>query len=207
MNTLVETVSRDTGISIRELNRLNQNKWYHGTTIEGAKNIEKVGVIANYNYGSELDFGMGFYLTDTYERAENYISKLPVTDTEGNITERNEWAVIEFEINPFQILFSDPNEYKYKNFSKHNEEFAKFSFDNRLNNVYNEKPHGYDIIWGVMSDSLPVQIVLDYKNGEISYEDAIAQLQKPNSLKQLYLGKQEICDKLIITNISKKRRK
>jgi len=202
MKNLMQKISVETEISIKELNRLNRNKWYHGTTIEGAKNIEKIGVIANYNFGSELDFGMGFYLTDTYERAENYISRLPITDADGNIIKRTEWAVIEFKINPFVILFLDNNEYKFKNFSKHNEEFAKFSFDNRLNNVYNEKPHGYDIIWGVMSDSLPIKILLDYKNGILSYKDAVSQLQKPNSMKQLFIGRQEICDKLIITNIS-----
>lgn len=205
MKDFIERISHETGISIKELNRLNQNKWYHGTTIEGAKNIEKVGVIANYNYGSELDFGMGFYLTDTYERASSYISKLPITDADGKIRERTEWAVMEFEINPFEILFMGDNDYKYINFNKHNEEFAKFSFDNRLNNVYNEKPHGYDIIWGVMSDSLPIKLLLDYKNGVISYEDAISQLQKPNSMKQLYIGKQEICDRLTVTDISIKK--
>ncbi len=202
MNNLVERISRETGISIKELNRVNRNKWYHGTTIEGAQNIERIGVIANYNFGSELDFGMGFYLTDSYERANSYISKLPITDVDGNIKNRTEWAVIEFEINPFEILFLENNGYKYKNFNKHDEEFAKFSFDNRLNNVYNENPHGYDIIWGVMSDSFPIKLLLDYKNGIISYEDAIFQLQKPNSMKQLYIGKQEICNKLTITNIS-----
>lgn len=203
MKQLIERVSIETGISIKELNRLNRNKWYHGTTIEGANNIQKVGVIANYNIGSELDFGTGFYLTDTYERAENYISKVPVTDEDGNMVNRTEWAIIEFEINPFEILFLSNEEYTYRNFSKHDEQFAKFSFDNRLNNVYNENPHGYDIIWGVMSDSLPIKLLIDYKNGIISYEEVILQLQKPNSMKQLYIGKQEICDRLVITNIEK----
>ena len=199
---MIEQISHDTGIPIKELNRINRNKWYHGTTIEGAENIKKIGVIANYNYGSELDFGVGFYLTDTYEKANSYISKLPITNEDGSIARRTEWAVMEFEINPFEILFLSSNNYKFKNFNKHNDEFAKFSFDNRLNNVYNEKPHGYDIIWGVMSDSLPVKLLLDYKNGNISYEDAISQLQKPNSMKQLYIGRQEICDKLIVTQTS-----
>lgn len=104
-------------------------------------------------------------------------------------------------------LFLKENNYKFRNFSKHNDEFAKFSFNNRLYNVYNEQPHGYDIIWGVMSDSLPVNILLDYKNKIISYEDAISKLQKSNSMKQLYIGCQEICDKLTIAKIDEKRRK
>lgn len=207
MKQLIERVSSETGISIKKLNRLNRKKWYHGTTIEGANNIQKAGVIANYNLGSELDFGTGFYLADTYERAENYISRVPVTDEDGNMVKRTEWVIIEFEINPFEILFLNKGKYTFKNFSKHDVQFAKFSFDNRLNNIYNEKPHGYDIIWGVMSDSLPIKLLIDYKNGIISYDEVISQLQKPNSMKQLYIGNQEICDKLIITNIDVKRRK
>ena len=87
------------------------------------------------------------------------------------------------------------------NFPKHNEVFAKFAFDNRLNNVDNEKPHGIDVIWGVMSDNFPNQIVYQYMDGEISYEEAISKLQKPNSMKQLYIGNQEICDMLEVVNV------
>lgn len=201
MKQFIEKLSRDTGISVKELNRLNNNKWYHGTTLEGSQSIQSGTVFANYNIGTELDFGAGFYLTDTYERAETYISRVPMTDEDGYTRPRTEWAVIEFELNPFELLFRQENSYTYKNFPKHNEEFAKFSFENRLNNVYNEKPHGYDIIWGVMSDSFPIQILLDYKNGTITYEDAIMQMQKPNSMKQLYIGNQAICDMLKITDI------
>ena len=43
----IKTISQQTGISIRELNRLNQDLWYHGTTIENAENIAANGVIAN----------------------------------------------------------------------------------------------------------------------------------------------------------------
>lgn len=200
------SLSRQTGISIKELNRLNRNEWYHGTTVDGAENIRNIGVIANYNLGSELDFGMGFYLTDTYERAESYISRVPVLK-EGKFVKASQWAIIKFEFNPFNVLFSNENEFKYRNFPKHDVEFAAFSFDNRINNVYNEKPHGYDIIWGVMSDNLPGQIILDYKNGKISYDKAIELLQKPNSMKQLYIGNQEICDMLTICKIEKKEEK
>ena len=81
----IQTISQQTGISIRELNRLNQDLWYHGTTIESAENIAANGVIANYNIGDQLDFGPGFYLTDTYERAVSFISRSPVLTLDGNI--------------------------------------------------------------------------------------------------------------------------
>lgn len=183
---------------------MNSNKWYHGTTYDGAMNIQKQGVIASYNHGTSLDFGMGFYLTDTYERAENYISRVPVINPDGTMDERTSWTIVEFEFNPFQLLFEGSGVYTYKNFPKHNYEFAEFSFHNRVFNVFNEEPHGYDIIWGVMSDSVPDQVILKYKNGEITDEEAIKMLMKPNSMKQLYVGNQTICDMLHITNIFNK---
>jgi hypothetical protein len=67
--------------------------------------------------------------------------------------------------------------------------------------VYNENPHGYDIIWGVMSDSVPPEIIIAYMNKEITYEKAIELLKKPQSMRQLYIGNQEICNKLRITNV------
>ena len=52
-----------------------------------------------------------------------------------------------------------------------------------------------------MSDSFPDKVILDYKNSVISRESALKLLQKPNSMRQLYIGNQEICDLLKITDI------
>lgn len=88
-------------------------------------------------------------------------------------------------------------------FSKHDESFTRFVLDNCYNNVYDEKPHRYDIIWGVMSDNRPDEVVLSYKDGSISYEEAIEKLQKPNSMKQLFVGNQSLCDMLQVLSIIK----
>lgn len=200
-NEDLQKLSDKLNIPIKQLNRLNQDKWYHGTTYEAYQNILQQGILWNYNYGSQLDFGTGFYLTDSMDAASNYIRRVPELTADGNFTSKKEWCVIEITFNPFELLFEHPNKYSYCNFPKHDENFAKFVFQNRLYNVFNEKPHGIDIIWGVMSDSIPPEIILSYKNGEISYEEAIKKLQKPNSMKQLYIGNQEICNMLKITNI------
>ena len=123
---------------------------------------------------------------------------------DGTMTRRTGWAVVEFEFNPFNLLFTEKNTYRYRCFPKHNLEFAQFTFDNRVHNVYNQNPHGYDIIWGVMSDSFPDQVILDYKNCGISYEKALELLQKPNSMRQLYIGNQKVSDLLKITDIWEK---
>ena len=39
-----------------------------------------------------------------------------------------------------------------------------------------------------MSDNFPDQIVYQFLDGDISYDDAIGKLQKSNSMKQLYIG-------------------
>jgi hypothetical protein len=200
-NDKIIKVSERVGIPVKQLNRLNSDKWYHGTTIEAYHSICEQGVISSYNIGTQLDFGAGFYLTDGVEPASRYMRRLPDFTATGELVERTKWCVIEFEFNPFQLLFETVNDYKYHNFPKHDDEFAKFVFENRLNNVYNENPHGYDIIWGVMSDSVPPEIIIAYMNKEITYEKAIELLKKPQSMRQLYIGNQEICNKLKITDV------
>ncbi len=99
-------------------------------------------------------------------------------------------------------MLSNPN-LNFRYFPKHDETFAKFVFENRLHNVYNNIPHGFDIIWGVMSDNRPDLILTEYGAGDLSYEDAIHALQKANSMKQLYLGNQTLCNKLEIVSVIK----
>ncbi|MBR1710361.1 MAG: DUF3990 domain-containing protein [Clostridia bacterium] len=153
-------------------------------------------------------------MTDTLARASSYISRVPIVTADFRTIRRTEWAVMEYEFNPYKLLFGNPlspdeNEVtvlnglnlKYRNFPKHDEEFAKFAFENRLHNVCNESPHGIDIIWGVMSDNFPDQIMYDYKDGTISYDEAIDKLQKPNSMKQLFIGNQRICDMLVLKDV------
>lgn len=194
---LVESISKRTGISIKELNRLNKDEWFHGTTIEDAKNIMLNGVDALYNVGSGHDYGPGFYLAPTLETAESYISKLPLVLEDGTIKEaRTEWAILKFEFNPFDLLFRTDSKYTFYNFPKYNEEFGKFVLKNWTENVNNENPHGYDIIWGVMSDSVPDKIASDYETGRISYSEAVKMFMKSTSMKQLYIGNNSICESL-----------
>ena len=202
----IKTISEQTGISIRELNRLNQDLWYHGTTIESAENIADNGVIANYNLGADLDFGPGFYLTDTYERAVSFISKTPILTSNGNIELPKDWAIITFEFNPFNLLFNSDARYNFCNFSRHNDEFADFVLKNRMYNTRKENHHHYDVIWGVMSDNKPFEIIEKYKKKIISYENAINEFKKTTSMRQLYIGNQNICDMLKIQGINKEVR-
>lgn len=192
----VEEISRKTGVSVKELNRLNHGEWFHGTTVEDARNIVENGVDAYYNVGKGSDYGPGFYLTAKLEAAESYISKLPLITADGEILERTSWAILRFEFNPFKLIFCNERGYRYKNFPKYNDEFAEFALRNWIHNTQNELPHGYDIIWGVMSDSIPDMIVSNYMDGIISYDEAKTAFKKGTSMKQLCIANPTICSSL-----------
>lgn len=196
----ITELSLATGIPIRELNKLNHLDWYHGTTYKEVESLYAYGAMAMYNIGTPLDFGPGFYLTNTFEKAANYISRVP-TIIEGMIPA--EKCVVQYSFSPLDVLFAKDGEPKinFTYFRHHDADFAKFVFANRTQNQYNEKPHGFSLIWGVMSDSFPDKIIIDYENGDITYEHALELLQKPNSMWQLYLGTQTLCDKLRIEDV------
>lgn len=105
--------------------------------------------------------------------------------------------------NPITLLCSSDTIYSYRNFPNHNDDFANFVLSNRMNNAYNENPHNYDLIWGVMSDNNPSKIISDYKEHLINRETAISQLKKSNSMRQLYISNQNICNLLKIKEIIK----
>lgn len=53
-----------------------------------------------------------------------------------------------------------------------------------------------------MSDNRPDGVILSYKDNTISYEMAIQQLCKPNSMRQLYIGNQQLCNELKIVSVT-----
>lgn len=194
--SIIEDISKKTGISVKELNRLNRDTWYHGTTVEDAYNIMENGVDAFYNVGRGSDYGPGFYMTASLEAAESYISKLPILDASGRIlTERKTWAILKFEFNPFILAFQSDGRFTYKNFPKFNDEFGAFALQNWLH-AHASRSGNYDILWGVMSDSLPDKIASDYEEGLISYDEAVKAFQKSTSMKQLCITNQLICSGL-----------
>lgn len=190
---------------------LKGNKWYHGTTLFAWKELCSLGVKHDYNLGTELDFGYGFYLTNEQKQAESYITRYLQYTTESdlampvinlamplkNIQDKKIPIVIEFDFCPLEWYNS--NSYKFGFFNKYDDDFAEFVFQNRLNASAGVQQHDFDIIFGVMSDSTPTALMEKYQNQEISKEDVISSLKKQTSVKQLSLHKQEICDTITLT--------
>jgi hypothetical protein len=168
---------------------LNNTLWYHATLLEHFINIHNNGIKVDINKdtSNNTDFGYGFYLTNDHKRAEWFISNLLKYEVVEGVP-----VVLEFNFSPLQWFTLE--EYSTKIFPKHNEEFGKFVFENRLNNIDGAFQHRYDLIFGVMSDGYPTGLMIDYELGLITKEAAVKALTKPYSMKQLSLHNQELCD-------------
>lgn len=182
-------------LSQKIINILSSSRWFHATTMEDYESIRKNGIIVDYNRGNELDFGYGFYLSPKIDMSENYLRRLY-----KNITGENnkDYIILEYNFQPIN-WFTNPN-YKSVVFEKFDDDFAEFVFNNRLN-CNSIKQHDYDVVYGVMSDSVPTQLILNYKADEISREDVISGLKKSNSAKQISIHNQELCDNISLANV------
>ena len=176
------------------LKYIQQNSWFHGTTLKNWKRLCKSGVLCEYNRGLESDFGYGFYLAPKEKQARNYIERIlpymPIAD-EDKIP-----VVIEFSLNIETLLKQG---YKHKVFRSFDEEFAEFVAMCRLHPE--EKMHNYDFVIGVMTDSNPLKLISDYRSGTISEEELHQGLMKWNSMEQISLHNQEICDTLRVVRV------
>ncbi len=181
---------------------MNHSSWYHATTLDGWESICKLGIKVDYNRNNELDFGYGFYLAYDQKKAEDYINRMLKyviqPDLGVNIKSNPKKqipVVIEFDFIPSEIL--QHKHYNYKFLPAYDDEFAEFVFYNRMYNVDGSNQHKYDMIMGVMSDSNPPILLEKYRNGEITKNKVIEELQKSTSMKQLSLHNQEICDIIV----------
>lgn len=171
---------------------LSQNMWYHGTVLSNWDNFCNKGVLVDINKDTSdaLDFGYGFYLAPTKERAEHYITSM--MQNSGFYKPDDTPMILGFEFTPLEWFENE--EYNTKIFGKYDDDFAIFVFENRTQNTFGTKQHDYDVIYGVMSDSVPTQAVLEYKMGAKTKEEVLECFKKATSMKQLSLHKQELCD-------------
>ncbi len=171
---------------------LSQNMWYHGTVFRHWDSFCQNGVLVDINKDASdaLDFGYGFYLAPTKERAEHYI--LSMMENTAFYESDDVPLILGFEFTPLEWF--EGEEYNTKIFGKYDDEFAIFVFENRTQNIEGEKQHNFDVIYGVMSDSVPTQAILEYKMGIKTREDVLECLKKETSMKQLSLHNQNLCD-------------
>ncbi len=171
---------------------LSQNMWYHGTVLSNWNSFCQNGILVDINKDTSdaLDFGYGFYLAPTKERAEHYITS--IMENTDFYKDDDFPLILGFEFVP--LGWFEKEEYNAKIFRKYDDEFAIFVFENRTENKFGTKQHNYDVIYGVMSDSVLSQIVLEYKMGIKTKEEVLESLKKATSMKQLSLHNQNLCD-------------
>lgn len=170
--------------------------WYHGTTLSEWKSICATGILADYNIGTSLDFGNGFYLSNNQKATETYALN---TVKYGNsaFPDDNVPVVICFEFNPMEFISKGDN---FKYFAKYDREFAEFVFECRLNYEF-PKQHPYDLTAGVMTDNIPTKLMQQFFAGQVTREEVVQGFMTPTSKKQLCLHKQEQCDTLKVTRV------
>lgn len=179
---------------------LQKDRWYHGTTKSGFNNIMSQGVKFDIGWGTELDFGPGFYLAPKREMAENFIKQqIEFKKSDGLeeflAPEQFEAVVIEFKLDLVPYLASEG----IKVYDRNNREFASFVAENRIR-AKEGLVHDYPLVYGVMSDNNPVGLVSKFNEGELNKEEVIEGiLEKTISTRQLSIHKQEICDIITIT--------
>lgn len=167
--------------------RLSETSWFHGTTYDQWGNIcnTKIQVKHNITKSNELDFGYGFYLTDSPTQARDYIWRY----IKNGILSNEDFIVLEFHFCPADYLQKN-----WLVFESYDNDFAEFIFHNRLENIVGSQQHHFDWIYGGMSDSKPTQIMAAYRTGELTKHEAIAEFRKGISFKQLSIHSQEICN-------------
>lgn len=172
--------------------KLNQNLWYHGTVFSNWNSFCKKGVIVDINRDTSdaLDFGYGFYLAPSRERAEHYITSM--IKNSNFYPDNDKPMILGFEFTPLEWFEGDG--YQTKVFSKFDDEFAIFVFENRTENIMGSKQHDYDVIYGVMSDTVPTILIQEYKMGKKTKEEVLESLKKSTSMKQISLHNQKLCD-------------
>lgn len=151
---------------------LSQNMWYHGTIFSHWGSFCENGVVADINKDTSdaLDFGYGFYLAPSRERAEHYI--ISMMDNSTFYLAEDQPMILGFEFNP--IEWFEGEEYQTKIFGKFDDEY------------------------GVMSDSVPTIAIQEYKMGIKTKEEVLECLKKSTSMKQISLHNQNLCDIIIL---------
>ena len=183
---------------------LSNDLWYHATTLDKLKSLLE-GVDVNYNAGNPLDFGPGFYLSNSLEASKEYVDRMRSYDVSdslflNNSSDMSEPVVVTYKIPDLWQLFQ--KDMLFEVFPLFTNEFAKFVLKCRLDP--SKRAHNYKLIFGAQTDSNPLNVVESFKNKCISEDEAINELKKSTSGKQLYIGDQSICDQLVICDIIKR---
>ncbi|MDE6322276.1 MAG: DUF3990 domain-containing protein [Muribaculaceae bacterium] len=130
-----------------------------------------------------LDFGVGFYVTDIYSQAKDWARR--IADVRACMPILNVYHLHQrdFISNCRSLIFDT-----------YNKEWLEFVTQSRLGN----KPwEGYDYIEGGVADDRVVNTIRLYMGGYISAEDALSRLKYFKPANQICLLNQELTDRYL----------
>lgn len=151
---------------------LKETVWYHGTNESSALNICDVGIDFSKSK-KELDFGIGFYLTDNIDIARK--RAISQTRKYNRIYHKNDKpAIVTIVIN--EGMFENLS---VRNFEYCNEEWLTFVLANRLSmefiNNHDDIEHNldsrYDVVMGSIADSDISGLAAHIEDGDLTFKD------------------------------------
>ena len=154
---------------------------YHGTTHDFAEIDVRRGKPFK-------DFGQGFYLAESYERARNIAVR-------NRMIEENRLRVIGDEtglpvfVYSYEFDLLEMNKLNVKRFDTADREWLRFVIANRMNRT---RQHDYDIVIGPTANDdtrASIRTVMNAANGAILSDTALnllIEMLEPNNLPQQY---------------------
>lgn len=178
--------------------------FYHGTLNRHAISIMNWGVSARINAFYELDFGSGFYISDSKKFAKYHANELHKNCIIPSQDEFLDLPVImELEINLPGFLRDYTSQiFKFKTWS-----FLKYVFTCRINCDDIKHPcFSKDIVCGPMADGNLTDSISYYNKKPSKFRKLVVYwnflLPHPKYRTQVVLRNQEICDTIKIRKIT-----
>ncbi|MCL2010792.1 MAG: DUF3990 domain-containing protein [Synergistaceae bacterium] len=168
---------------------------YHGTTHD----FKEIDVRRGKPF---KDFGHGFYLTESYERARNIAIR-------NRRIEENRMRAMGYEtelpvfVYAYEFDLSEMNKLNVKRFNTADREWLRFIIANRMNRT---RQHDYDIVIGPTANDdtrASIRTVMNAANGAIFSDTALnllIEMLEPNNLpEQYYFGTSKAAAMLKLT--------
>jgi hypothetical protein len=157
---------------------------YHGT----AHDFTKIDVRRGKPY---KDFGQGFYLAETYERARNIAIRNRRIE-EDRLRAMGDKTALPVFVYTYEFDLKEMDALNVKRFESADREWLKFIILNRMNRI---RQHDCDIVIGPTANDdtrASIRIVMNAANGAILNDaalDLLIEMLEPNNLpKQYYFG-------------------
>jgi len=168
---------------------------YHGTTHDFAAIDVRRGKPFK-------DFGQGFYLAETYERARNIaIRNRRIEENRLRVMGDEKELPVFVYIYEFNLL--DMNGLNVKRFDTADREWLRFIIANRMNRT---RQHDYDIVIGPTANDdtrASIRTVMNAANGAVLSDTALSlliEMLEPNNLpEQYYFGTSKAAAMLKLT--------